>query len=51
MEATKFIRIREFCMNYGIEESFVFDLQKYEVIQIELVDDEPHLPEKELPIL
>lgn len=51
MGATEFIRIKEFCINYGIEESFVFDLQEYEVIQIELVGNEPHLPEKELPIL
>lgn len=51
MGATAFIRIKEFCINYGIEESFVFDLQEYEVIQIKLIDDEPHLPEQELPIL
>lgn len=51
MGATEFIRIREFCINYGIEESFVFDLQEYEVIQIILIGDEPHLSEQELPIL
>lgn len=51
MGAKEFIRIREFCINYGIEESFVFDLQEYEVIQIILIGDEPHLPEQELPIL
>lgn len=51
MGATAFIGIKEFCINYGIEESFVFDLQEYEVIQIKLIDDEPHLPEQELPIL
>ena len=51
METTKFIRISECCVNYGIEESFVFDLQEYEVIQIKLVGNEPHLLEKELPIL
>lgn len=51
MNATEFIRIREFCVNYGIEESFIFDLQEYEVIQIKLIDDEPYLPEQELPIL
>lgn len=51
MGAKKFIRIRDFCITYGIEESFVFDLQEYEVIQIKLVDEEPYLREKELPIL
>lgn len=51
MGATTFIKIGEFCINYGIEESFVFDLQEYEVIQIKLIDDEPCLPEQELPVL
>lgn len=51
MGATEFIRIREFCVNYGIEESFIFDLQEYEVIHIKLINDEPHLPEQELPVL
>ena len=51
MGATAFIRIREFCTNYGIEESFVLDLKEYEVIRIKLIDNEPHLAEEELPIL
>lgn len=51
MGAKEFIKIGEFCIKYGIEESFVFDLQEYEVIQIILIGDEPHLPEQELPIL
>ncbi len=51
MGAKEYIKIREFCLNYGIEESFVLDLQEYEVIQIELLDDEPHLLEQELPVL
>ena len=50
MGATAFIRIREFCTNYGIEESFVLDLKEYEVIRIKLIDNEPHLPEEELPV-
>lgn len=51
MAATTFIRIQEFCSNYGIQESFVFDLQEYEVIQIKIIDNEAHVPEEELPIL
>lgn len=51
MGATTFIKIKEFCVNYGIEESFVFDLQEFEVIQIKVIGDEPHLSEQELPIL
>ena len=51
METSEFIGIRKFCVNYGIEESFVFELQEFEVIQIKLVDDEPHISELDLPIL
>ncbi len=51
MGATNFIKIREFCITYGITESFVFDLQEYEVIQLILIGDEPHLAEQELPLL
>lgn len=51
MEEKTFIKIGEFCINYGIEESFVFDLQEYEVIQIKVIEDEYHIPEQELPVL
>ena len=51
METTAFFKIREFCINYGIEESFVLDLEEYDVIQIKRIDDIPHLPEEELPLL
>lgn len=51
MGAIQFIRIQEFCANHGIDESFVFDLQEYEIIQIKQVGNEPHISELELPIL
>ena len=51
MERRTFTKIREFCFNYGVDESFVFDLQKYEVIEITLVGNEAQIPEDELPIL
>jgi len=51
MDSKNSIRIRECCVTYGIEESFVFDLQHYEVIHIESIDEEPYISELELPVL
>ena len=51
MGTTKYIRIREFCQNHEIEESFVLTLREYEVIQIEQKNNEPFIHIKELPKL
>ncbi|MRI00717.1 MerR family transcriptional regulator [Kriegella sp. EG-1] len=51
METREFIRITEFCHNYGIEESFVLVLQDYEIVSIELIDSEPYIHEQDLPLL
>lgn len=51
MGTTEFIRISEFCSSHGIEESFVLLLQEYEIINIELQDEERLLHEGELPKL
>lgn len=51
MDVTNFIRIREFCSNYDIKESLIFELQEYEVIQLKVIEDEPHISEQELPVL
>ncbi len=51
MGARKYIRIKEFCNSHEIEESFVYELQEFEVIKLEFRDREPILQLTELPRL
>ncbi|MEO9892327.1 chaperone modulator CbpM [Aurantibacter sp.] len=51
MDTREYIRITEFCTKYGIEESLVLVLQEYEVVRLELVNNEQCLHEQELPHL
>ncbi len=45
----RYIRIKEFCKSHEIEESFVYCLQEFEVIRIQIRNDEALFDEAELP--
>lgn len=51
MEKSTYIYITEFCTQYGIEISFVQQLQEYEIVHVEVADDKIMISEEELPKL
>lgn len=51
MKQEKYITIKTFCRHHGVDESFIYTLHEFEILQIESRDDEPMLPVEELPIL
>jgi hypothetical protein len=51
MGTRNYIRIKEFCSSHEIEESFVYELQEYEVIHLEIREQEHLLHLRELPRL
>lgn len=48
MEKTTYIHIKDFCTHHDIEVSFVRQLQEYEIVHIEVANNEMMIPENEL---
>lgn len=51
MKSENYITIKTFCQHHDVEESFIYRLHEFEVLQIETRRQEPMLPLEELPIL
>ncbi|MEZ4811607.1 MAG: chaperone modulator CbpM [Allomuricauda sp.] len=51
MTPENYIAIKTFCQHHGVEESFIYTLHEFELLQIESKHDEPMLYMEELPIL
>lgn len=46
---TEFIYIQDFCTSHNITESFILELQEYELVELRLVDDQQCIYIEELP--
>jgi len=46
---TEFIYIQDFCSSHNITESFILELQEYELVELKLVDDQQCIYIEELP--
>ncbi|MGB5818925.1 MAG: chaperone modulator CbpM [Saonia sp.] len=46
-----YITLKDFCIHYHIEESFVLNLSEYELIQLRKINGRYHLYSEELPKL
>ncbi|MCB0373390.1 MAG: chaperone modulator CbpM [Muricauda sp.] len=51
MEQKNYISIKTFCQRHGVQESFVYAMYEYEILQIQDPQGEAMLFEEELPIL
>ena len=51
MTPENYITIKTFCQHHGVEESFIYTLHEFELLQIETRQEGPMLPMDELPIL
>ncbi|NNE76386.1 MAG: hypothetical protein HKN31_04865 [Pricia sp.] len=45
----EYIHIKDFCNGYNIEESFLFRLQEYELIELQVINDQQFIYIEELP--
>tara|TARA_R110002051_G_scaffold325148_1_gene426016 strand:- start:3814 stop:4104 length:291 start_codon:yes stop_codon:yes gene_type:complete len=48
---TFYITIKDFCSSHDIEESFVFSLSEFDLVTVEIVEQEYYLHQEELPKL
>ncbi len=48
---TYYITIKDFCSSHEIEESFVFTLSEYDLVTVEIVEQEHYIHQEELPKL
>lgn len=48
---TYHITIKDFCSSYDIEEAFVFSLGEFNVVTLEIVEQEYYIHQEELPKL
>lgn len=46
---TRFIRITDFCESHNVEESFIIELKKYELVRLKNVGKEQFILPEELP--
>lgn len=46
---TEFIYIEDFCSSHNITESFILELQEYQLVELKLVDDQQCIYIEELP--
>lgn len=46
---TEFIYIEDFCNSHNITETFILELQEYELVDLKLVDDQQCIYVEELP--
>ncbi len=51
MRVKEYIKVTAFCTSHDVDRSLLYSLWEYEIIQIELVNQEPHLIKDELPLL
>lgn len=51
MNSNKFISIKTFCKIHGVDESFVYELSEYDVLQLRVKNEEAQLPIEELVVL
>ncbi|MEJ1222460.1 chaperone modulator CbpM [Sediminicola sp. 1XM1-17] len=51
MMSTYYITIKDFCSSHDIEESFVFSLREFELVTLELKEQELYIHQEELPKL
>lgn len=51
MGAKNYIAITDFCYSHKIDESFVFSLEEYDLIQIDYVEKQPFFHQDDLPKL
>lgn len=48
---TYYITIKDFCSSHEIEESFVFTLSEYDLVTVEIQEQEHYIHQEELPKL
>ncbi|MBC2840041.1 chaperone modulator CbpM [Robiginitalea sp. SC105] len=48
MDQERYILIRDFCQGHSLDEQFVFELQKVELVRIVEVGQDPAIPHSEL---
>ncbi len=48
---TYYITIKDFCSSHEIEESFVFTLSEFDLVTVEIVEQEHYIHQEELPKL
>lgn len=48
---TYYITIKDFCSSHDIEESFVLSLSEYDLVTVEIVEQERYIHQEELPKL
>lgn len=51
MNTTYYITIKDFCASHEIEESFIFSLGEYELVTLEVKEEEYFIRQEELPKL
>ncbi len=51
MMNTYYITIKDFCSSHEIEESFVFTLSEYDLVTVEIQEQEHYIHQEELPKL
>ncbi|WP_228238477.1 chaperone modulator CbpM [Allomuricauda sp. M10] len=51
MAQENYISIKTFCEHHGVQESFVFSMQEFELLRVDHVEEEAFIPMEELPIL
>jgi hypothetical protein len=51
MAQENYISIKTFCEHHGVQESFVFSMQEFELLRVDQVEEEVFIPLEELPIL
>jgi len=51
MKQENYISIKTFCQHHGVQESFVYAMYEFELLQIDTSKEEALLPMDELPIL
>ncbi len=46
---TELIHITDFCLSHQIEESFIIELKTYELVKLEIMDNQLYMQVEELP--
>ena len=46
---TELIHITDFCVSHQIEESFIIELKTYELVKLEIMDNQLYMQVEELP--
>jgi chaperone modulatory protein CbpM len=51
MQPEDVILVEDYCLNYAIDQSFVFDLEEYGLVELVVVEEKQFIPLHQVPVI